>query len=86
MPDEVEEVLLALAAVREVAVVGFPDDRLGQVPVAFVVEAAPISDAELEKACRASLAPYKVPVRFQRTDALPRSEVGKLLRRELGPA
>ena len=84
VPAEVEEVLLALPPVREVAVAGLPDERLGQVPVAFVVESEPISDAELEQACRVSLAPYKVPVRFERVDALPRNEVGKVLRRELG--
>jgi long-chain acyl-CoA synthetase len=83
VPEEVEEVLLALPPVREVAVVGLPDERLGQVPVAFVVESEAVTDHELEQACRTSLAPYKVPVRFERVDALPRNEVGKVLRREL---
>ncbi|MFI5045893.1 MAG: class I adenylate-forming enzyme family protein [Acidimicrobiia bacterium] len=83
VPDEVEEVLVAMRQVADAAVVGVPDERLGQVPVAFVVEHDPVTDAELEQACRASLVPYKVPVRFQRIDALPRSEVGKVLRREL---
>jgi long-chain acyl-CoA synthetase len=83
VPDEVEEVLSALPQVREAAVVGWPDDRLGHVPVAFIVVTAPITDEELEATCRASLVPYKVPIRFQRVDALPRTEVGKLRRREL---
>ncbi len=81
-PDEVEEVLLAVPAVREVAVVGHPDDRLGEVPVAYVATTAEVSDEDLAAACRAQLAAYKVPVRFVRVDALPRSEVGKVLRRE----
>ncbi|MEZ5166840.1 MAG: fatty acid--CoA ligase family protein [Acidimicrobiales bacterium] len=80
-PDEVEEVLAAVPGVDDVAVAGRPDDRLGEVPVAYVVEA--VADDELEAACRRHLAPYKVPVRFERIDAVPRSEVGKPLRRQL---
>lgn len=80
-PDEVEEVLASVAGIREAAVVGAPDDRLGEVPVAFVVGDAP--DADLEAACRTHLAPYKVPVRFERIDRIPRNDVGKILRREL---
>ena len=80
-PDEVEEVLASVPGVREAAVVGMPDDRLGEVPVAFVVGDA--SDADLEAACRTHLAPYKVPVRYERIDLLPRNDVGKILRREL---
>jgi long-chain acyl-CoA synthetase len=80
-PDHVEEVLRLSPRVRDVAVVGVPDDRLGEVPVAFVVgDAEPSS---LESLCREHLVPYKVPVDFVLVDALPRSEVGKLLRREL---
>ena len=82
-PDEVEEVLLAVPAVREVAVVGHFDDRLGQVPVAFVATIGEVTDVELESACRTQLAAYKVPVRFVRVESLPRSEVGKILRANL---
>ena len=60
-----------------------PDDRLGEVPVAFVVTTADVTDDELDAVCREHLAPYKVPVAFHRVDALPRTEVGKVLRREL---
>jgi acyl-CoA synthetase (AMP-forming)/AMP-acid ligase II len=67
--------------VREVAVVGCPDDRLGEVPVAFVVGDAP--DDELEALCRQHLTAYKIPVSFRRMGVLPRSEVGKVLRRAL---
>jgi long-chain acyl-CoA synthetase len=80
-PGQVEEVLLLSPGVREVAVVGVPDERLGEVPVAFVVGDTP--DAELERLCRDHLVAYKIPVAFRRTDALPRSEVGKVLRRAL---
>jgi long-chain acyl-CoA synthetase len=80
-PDEVEEVLRTVEGVDDVAVVGEEDARLGEVPVAYVVgDADPIA---LERRAREHLAPYKVPVRFDVVDELPRNEVGKLLRREL---
>jgi acyl-CoA synthetase (AMP-forming)/AMP-acid ligase II len=82
-PGEVEEVLRLSPAVADAAVAGAHDDRLGEVPVAFVVEAAPVTDAVLEALCRQHLAPYKVPVRFERVTSLPRNEVGKVLRKEL---
>jgi acyl-CoA synthetase (AMP-forming)/AMP-acid ligase II len=84
-PAEVEDVLLSSPDVADVAVVGRPDERLGEAPVAFVVAApgvAPSSDG-LSDYCRAHLAPYKVPVRFEIVDALPRNEVGKVLKSEL---
>ena len=90
-PDEVEEVLSSVPEVREAAVVPADDERLGQVPVAFVVidqgDNRPDEevDAALISACRSALAAYKVPVRFERIDRLPRNEAGKLLRRELRP-
>jgi acyl-CoA synthetase (AMP-forming)/AMP-acid ligase II len=80
-PDHVEEVLRLSPRVRDAAVVGVPDDRLGEVPVAFVVGDA--SDEELVALCREHLVAYKVPSAFHRVDVLPRSEVGKVLRREL---
>jgi acyl-CoA synthetase (AMP-forming)/AMP-acid ligase II len=84
-PEQVEEVLRLLADVEDAAVVGAPDDRLGEVPVAFVVTAtADAADpARLEAWCREHLVPYKVPVTFHRIDALPRNDAGKLLRRDL---
>ena len=82
-PEHVEEVLRLVTGVAEAAVVGRPDDRLGEVPVAYIVTSAEVSDDDLTAACRAHLAPYKIPVAFLRVDALPRSEVGKVLRREL---
>ena len=80
-PAEVEEVLRAAAGVDDVAVVAAPDDRLGEVPVAFVVGTA--NAADLERHVRDHLAPYKVPVAFEVVDQLPRSEVGKVLTRDL---
>jgi long-chain acyl-CoA synthetase len=63
-------------------VVGVPDDRLGEVPIAWIVGDEPDPEA-LRVHCREHLAPYKIPVDFIAIDELPRSEVGKVLRREL---
>jgi long-chain acyl-CoA synthetase len=85
-PEQVEEVLRLSPAVADAAVVGAPDDRLGEVPVAFVVDAPgrpPAADADLSVLCREHLVPYKVPVAFHHVPELPRTEVGKLRRREL---
>jgi acyl-CoA synthetase (AMP-forming)/AMP-acid ligase II len=80
-PGEVEEVLRLDPAVADAAVVGVPDERLGEVPVAFVEvvagRVAPTSDG-LSGLCREHLAPYKVPMRVEVVDALPRNEVGKV--------
>lgn len=80
-PEQVEEVLRLVPGVDDVAVVGRRDERLGEVPVAVVVGSA--RDEDLEAACRAQLAPYKVPVAFARAESLPRNEIGKLLRNQL---
>jgi acyl-CoA synthetase (AMP-forming)/AMP-acid ligase II len=84
-PEEVAEVIRLSHDVAECAVAGVPDDRLGEVPWAFVVprEGATIDVDALEALCREHLAPYKVPARFETLDALPRNEVGKVLLREL---
>jgi long-chain acyl-CoA synthetase len=84
-PEEVAEVIRLSPDVTECAVAGIPDDRLGEVPWAFVVprEGATIDVDALEALCREHLAPYKVPARFEPLDALPRNEVGKVLLREL---
>jgi long-chain acyl-CoA synthetase len=80
-PAEVEEVLRLASGVEDVAVAGVPDDRLGEVPVAFVVGA--VDPDALDAHCREHLAAYKVPVRFEAVAELPRNEVGKVLLREL---
>ena len=94
-PGEVEEVVRLHPAVADVAVAGVPDERLGEVPWAFVVHRgmnpavesgsgiSAVDERELEELCRQHLAPYKVPVRFVSIAALPRNEVGKVLTREL---
>jgi acyl-CoA synthetase (AMP-forming)/AMP-acid ligase II len=84
-PGEVEEVLRLDDTVADVAVAGVPDDRVGEVPVAFVVlqQGLEFDVTALDALCRTHLAPYKVPVRYERLAALPRNDVGKVLTREL---
>ena len=69
----------------EAAVVGRPDDRWGEVPVAFVVvgEDANVTADGLIEHCRAQLAKFKVPKDVVFIDALPRNPSGKVLKREL---
>ncbi|MEB4209745.1 class I adenylate-forming enzyme family protein [Mycobacterium sp. 94-17] len=85
-PGEVEDILCLSPAVAEAAVIAAPDDRLGEVPVAFIVNAAdasPASDADLTALCRDSLVSYKVPTAFHRVTELPRNDIGKIRRAEL---
>ena len=87
-PAEVEAALLAHPAVAEAGVVGEPDERWGQVPVAYVRPAGdPPDPAELIDHAAGMLARYKVPARvYIVADPLPRNASGKLLRRELRSA
>jgi 2-furoate---CoA ligase len=83
-PVEIESRLSLHGAVLEVAVVGLPDEKWGRVVTAFVKRKAMVSEAELDQFCRASgLADFKRPRRFVFVDSLPKSPVGKLLRRLL---
>lgn len=83
--SEVERVLYEHEAVVEAAVVGRPDDRWGEVPIAYVVvkSAATTTPDELVEHCRAQLARFKVPKEVVFVDALPRNPSGKVLKREL---
>ena len=83
--SEVERVLYEHPAVLETAVIGRPDERWGEVPVAVVVlkpGAAATAD-ELIDHCRGQLAKFKVPKAVTFIDALPRNPSGKVLKREL---
>lgn len=83
-PGTVEDVLLAAEGVREAAVVGIPDERLGEVPWAFVARHdRGLSEDDLIAWCRERLTPYRVPVRVIFVDQLPRNDVGKVVKREL---
>jgi 2-furoate---CoA ligase len=83
-PAEIESCLSLHPSVLEVAVVGLADERWGQVVTAFVRRGGPVTEHDLEGFCRTSgLANFKRPRRFVFVDALPKSPVGKLLRRLL---
>jgi long-chain acyl-CoA synthetase len=83
-PNEVEDVVSLLDGVLECAAVGAPDDRTGEAVRLFVVRANPELTAERVLAhCRQNLAPYKCPKQVEFIAALPKSTVGKVLRREL---
>ncbi|MEP9355539.1 AMP-binding protein [Xanthobacter sp. KR7-65] len=83
-PVEIESCLSMHPAVAEVAVAGLPDPRWGKIVVAFVQRHAPVTAEELDAHCRNSgLANFKRPRRYEFVAGLPKSPVGKLLRRQL---
>jgi 2-furoate---CoA ligase len=83
-PVEVESCLSLHPAVLEVAVAGIADEKWGKVVTAFVKRNGPVTEQDLEQFCRTSgLANFKRPRRIIFVDALPKSPVGKMLRRLL---
>ena len=83
-PNEVEEVLMLHPGVREAGVVGVPDEKSGEAVKAFVVKKDPaLTAAALVAHCKANLAAYKVPKQVEFRDRLPKTPIGKILRREL---
>ena len=84
-PREVEEVISAHPKVLEVGVGGIPDPNRGETVKAWVVlkSGETLTVEELKAFCKISLAPYKVPTHFEFRSELPKTTVGKILRREL---
>lgn len=83
-PVEIESCLSLHPGVAEVAVVGLPDERWGKIVTAFIARRAPCTEQELDAHCRATgLANFKRPRRYVFVEEVPRSPVGKLLRRKL---
>jgi long-chain acyl-CoA synthetase len=83
-PNEIEDVVVMNPKVLECAAVGIPDEKSGEIPKLFVVKKdASLTEEELIAHCREYLTSYKVPKIVEFRDELPKTNVGKILRREL---
>ena len=83
-PNEIEEVVASHPGVLECACIGVPDDRSGEAPYLFVVPRKPgISVEQIKEFCRLKLTAYKIPRHISFVNALPKSAVGKILRKDL---
>ncbi len=83
-PNEIEDIVAAHPGVIEVGAIGVPDEKSGEVVKVVVVRKDPsLSPEELQEHCRQELTAYKVPRYVEFVDELPKTNVGKILRREL---
>lgn len=82
-PNEIEDVLTGHPKVVECAAIGVPSEKTGEAVKVFVVTNAEVTDEELIAFCRDNMTAYKVPRLFERREELPKTNVGKVLRREL---
>jgi long-chain acyl-CoA synthetase len=85
-PNEVEDVVATMPGVLEVACIGVPDDVSGEVVKLFIVKRDPsLTEAQVRAYCKENLTGYKRPKGIEFRDSLPKSNVGKILRKELRP-
>jgi long-chain acyl-CoA synthetase len=83
-PNEIEEVVSSHPGVFEVACIGVPDEQSGEVPKIFVVKKdASLTETELLAYCKQQLTGYKMPKKVAFCASLPKSNVGKILRKDL---
>ena len=84
-PVEIENHLMAHPQIDDAAVIGIPDDKWGEVPLAVLVsgENALLSEEELEDYCRGKLAGFKIPHKLEYIPGLPRNPSGKILKKDL---
>ncbi|MBV9575081.1 MAG: AMP-binding protein [Gammaproteobacteria bacterium] len=83
-PNEIEDVIAKMSGVREVAIVGVTDETSGEVPKAFIVkEDAHLTADNVIRFCQEHLTPYKIPKYIEFVQDLPKTNVGKILRRAL---
>ena len=83
-PNEVEEVISLMPGVRECAVIGFPHRKLGEIVKAYIVKDKPeLTEAQVIQYCKEQMTSYKRPRKIAFIDEMPKSNVGKILRRHL---
>jgi long-chain acyl-CoA synthetase len=82
-PNEIEAVATAMDGIVECACIGVPDDSSGEAVKLFVVAGEGVAIEDISDYCRANLTGYKVPKQIVFIDEIPKSPVGKILRREL---
>ena len=86
-PNEIEDVVALMPGVLEVAAIGVPDEKSGEAVKLVIVKKDPALSEEAVRAhCRTELTGYKQPRHIEFRDSLPKSNVGKILRRELRDA
>jgi acyl-CoA synthetase (AMP-forming)/AMP-acid ligase II len=82
-PAEIENALLRHPSIRQAAVIGIPDHRLGEVGMAFVVTSDPVTADDIIEWSRDQMANYKVPRVVEIVDALPLNATGKVMKESL---
>lgn len=83
-PNEIESIIMEHQGVKEVAVIGVPSDRTGEMIKAYIVKQDPnLTEQDIIQYCRQNLTAYKVPKLIEFREELPKSNVGKVLRRHL---
>lgn len=84
-PSEVEDMMINHPKIKDIVIVGIPDELKGEAPKAFIVlrEGEALSHEEIREYCKTRMAPYKVPVAVEFIDEIPRLASGKALRRML---
>lgn len=83
-PNEIEEVISSMPGVRECAVIGFPHRKLGEIVKAYIVkDRSDLTEAQVIQYCKDQMTSYKRPRKIAFIDEMPKSNVGKILRRHL---
>ena len=83
-PNELEQVVSMMPGVLEVAAIGVPDEKSGEVPKLFIVKKDPsLTEAQVLAHCKEQLTGYKMPKHVEFRAELPKTNVGKILRRAL---
>ena len=84
-PSEVEDIMLTNPKVRDLVIVGIPDELKGEVGKAFIElkKGEKATEEEIREWCKPKMAPYKIPAVIEFVDEIPRSASGKALRRLL---